>query len=357
MSPLDWGIGHATRCVPIIRELQKQGARVVLGASGMPLAFLQQEFPELDSIDIPGHPVRYARRGASLPLAILMQTPGLIRQIRNEHKVLPELINRYNLEGVVSDNRFGMYSDAVPSVFITHQVFIKTNPAVKAISPYIIAKNIRYIKKFRACWIPDLPGDQNLSGKLSHGNPLPENCRYVGPLSRFKTETGNAERHTEFSYKAVAILSGPEPQRSVLEEIIRQQAGDLPFPVAMVLGKPGSSEELQRIGNLEIFHHLPSRAMKDLIQRAETVIARSGYSTVMDLVALRKKAILIPTPGQPEQEYLGEYLTGKGLFRCIHQETLQLKNALQDSQSYGGTPTSEGPALLRSAVEDFMSMI
>lgn len=332
---------------------------MIIGASNLSKAFLHTEFPELQIFDFPGHEIEYSRQGASLPLAILRQYPSMIRWIKKEHFMLHQFIDQYQIDGVISDNRYGLYSDRVPTVFMTHQVFIRINKSIKLLEPAVTRTNLKYIKKFRMCWIPDLPGSVNLSGELSHKKPLPDHCRFIGPLSRFDNPSPdkNYIQNKEDYYDALVILSGPEPQRSMLEKTIVEELKSSEIALAIVSGQPGFSNEGRKIGKSILYPHKPTHELLKLIQNSGIVISRSGYSTVMDLAVLGKNAVFIPTPGQPEQLYLGEYLEGKGWYGCLQQNEFSISKALDKSKNLPGMHMPMEQALLEGAISDFLQLI
>ena len=240
VCPLDWGIGHATRCVPIINELNAQNSNVILGASGRSLSFLKKEYPNLQIIDFPGYKFSYPDKG-NMALKMALQAPAILKGIKEEHKVLKKIIQDFAIDAVISDNRYGLYSNSIPSVFMTHQVFIQTPSQLNFLNPILLIKNQGFIHKFDECWIPDFQGDQNLSGDLSHKKSLPDNYHFIGPLSRFSLN--RETKPTEYKYKILVMLSGPEPQRTVLENLLVDQLSSLKIKCAVVLGKTELKEQ------------------------------------------------------------------------------------------------------------------
>jgi len=332
VCPLDWGIGHATRCVPLIRMLVEKGSNVIIAADGRSLLVLQQEFPKLTFTKFPGYNFSYPQSG-SMALKMLRQAPAIIRGIRRENKMLDELIDKYHVDAVISDNRFGAFSTRIPSVFMTHQIFIRTKWSWGFLKPVLNVLNWRYISRFDECWIPDFEGNENLSGDLSHEADLPDRFCFIGLQSRFRQ---NDKLLQEKQFDVLALLSGPEPQRTILEEKLIPMLKKSGLKCAMVLGTPERKTGPDGIENLTLFHHLDSESLQNLIMCSETVISRSGYSTLMDLAALGKKAIFIPTPGQTEQEYLADYFKRKKIFYSEKQSAFDLTRALQMAKRYPG---------------------
>jgi uncharacterized protein (TIGR00661 family) len=347
VCPLDWGIGHATRCVPVIKILLAKGANVIIAADGRPLLVLQQEFPQLVFANFPGYRFSYPHSG-SMALKMLIQVPGILQGIRKENKMLQALIDKFHVDAVISDNRFGVFSTRIPSVFITHQLFIRTKWTWGFLEPLLNVLNWRYISRFDACWIPDFEGEDNLSGMLSHYRELPDRFCFIGPQSRFGQ---NDKSQQNQQYDVLALLSGPEPQRTILQEKLIPMLNESGLKCGMVLGTPEKKTGQDSIENLTLFHHLDSESLQNLILSSEIVISRSGYSTVMDLAALGKKAIFIPTPGQTEQEYLAKYFKRKKIFYSEKQDDFNLARALQMAKSYPGLSIKFDDTTLESRID------
>ncbi len=350
VAPLDWGLGHATRCIPIIRELLKQNAEVIIGSNGKPLKILQQEFPDLEYCKIEGYDIRYSR-SSSFAAAIIPQIPKLIYSGFNEHKKLKGLIANLKLDGVISDNRFGLYSNKIPCVFMTHQVGIIMPPVFKWAEYFIYKLNFSIMNKFDCCWIPDFEGHENLSGILSHKYPLPEQTKFIGILSRFKKH-----EPVEIKNELLVILSGPEPQRTVLEEKLLNQLQELNLKTILVRGTPGTETELKTAQNITAVSHMKADDLNTAMMEAKYVMSRSGYSTIMDLAATGKKAMLIPTPGQTEQEYLGKYFHDKNIFYSKPQSDFSLKKALLDIENFTGLQLNPSLQQMEKAVADFLAL-
>jgi uncharacterized protein (TIGR00661 family) len=326
LAPLDWGLGHATRCIPIIRELQEQGAEVLLAAEGAAATLLKEAFPELAMLNLEGYRVRYAKTKTGLVLKMLGQTPRLLGVIKREHRWLKKAVKDYQIDAVISDNRYGLYHSAIPCIFITHQLLIKI-PFGKKTERWIQKINYGYIQRFSACWVPDHPASPGLAGELSHPALTPSNpVHYIGPLSRFeKTETTEQKNHL------LLLLSGPEPQRSILEEKILSELAHYPGTATLVRGLPGSDMLLPSSNMIHIYNHLPTAQLSEEMSKASRVICRSGYSTLMDLAVFQKKSILVPTPGQTEQEYLALLYREQKTACTITQQAFTLESALQQA--------------------------
>ena len=321
VSPLNWGIGHATRCIPIIKKLQEHNFNVIIASSGRSLDLLIQEFPNLDFIKINDYNIKYY---SSLPMIIsmLIQIPKILFNIQKENNQLKAIINDFKIDGIISDNRYGMYSNDIPSVFITHQLEIQT-PIFKNLIKKI---NNKLINRFSECWIPDFEIN-GIAGKLSRLTNTTKNYKYIGPLSRF------VNKKSEIKYDILAIISGPEPQRSILEKTLINELKILKKKSLLLQGKP-EKKYTDKINNLTIKSHLSSEELNLAMIESKLIICRSGYSTVMDLFKLQKNAVLIPTPGQTEQEYLSKFLSKSNYFKSINQNQISFKNLITKTQKF-----------------------
>ena len=304
VCPLNWGLGHAARCIPIIAQQLAENHEVVIAADGFPMALLRQEFPSLRFIECPSYSISYST-GKSQIGAMLRSFPSIIGGVFHEHSWLKSLIKTEHFDRVISDNRFGMWSSRCESIYITHQLMVKMPKQLKFIEPIVWVLHSMFIARYNSCWIPDSANSPTLSGDLSHLYPLPRNAKFIGPLSRFNT-LGKIFPNKEF--EVVAVLSGVEPQRTMLEqELISRFKLEL-VPTLIVCGQPRSEKLSSKIENITLVSHLESDEIAAILLGAKHIITRSGYSTIMDLDALNclYKAEFIPTPGQTEQKYLAE---------------------------------------------------
>lgn len=306
VCPLNWGLGHATRCVPLVRQLLAEGHEVVIVSDGFPLEFLRQEFPQLRFIDYPSYPVYYSK-GKSQVGAMLVSLPRIVRGIIKEHFWLRKLLKTEKFDQLISDNRFGIWHPKIRSVYMTHQIMVKMPDLLKLFEPIVWLIHRLIIQRFDECWIPDRAENGGLSGDLSHKYPLPKNARFIGILSRFE---GMEQVESNHDFEVVAIISGVEPQRTIFEKMIVEKYKGEPFQTILVSGQPHQLKIGKNIHNITLVSHLPDAEIAALLLGATKIISRSGYSTIMDLVTLNclEKAELIPTPGQTEQEYLAKYL-------------------------------------------------
>ena len=349
VAPLDWGLGHATRCIPVIRELQAQGAEVWLAGEGAQETLLRTEFPELPFISLPGYRIRYGKSKWGLWKAIFTQVPDILKSIKRENKWLREVISKHGFDAVISDNRYGLYHPTLRCVFITHQLSIKSSWGENLLRRI----NYRYINRFASCWIPDEDNGNNLAGELSHPTKKPSiPVHYTGILSRFKALPVEEKKD-----HLLIVLSGPEPQRSILEDKIIRDISHYNGTATIVRGLPDSRSVIPSTNMINVYNHLPAKELNEEMMKAGYIISRSGYSTVMDIAVLKKKSILIPTPGQTEQEYLGKYLMQRKLAYVVSQNDFSLEDSLTKARDFSFQYLSFNDALLKITVEQFLEKL
>ena len=323
IAPLDWGLGHATRCIPIIKFFLRCNCTIIIASEGQSYHLLRAEFPTLQFLHLRGYRVRYANDKRFLLLKILFQVPKVLQTIIKEHRWLQSAINEHSIDAVISDNRFGFWSRLKPSIFITHQLQIK-GPN-KWIEWVLRKANYQHINKYKMCWVPDFKDEPNLAGLLSHPGKFPSiPFTYLGPLSRF-----TKEENITIIYDVLFLLSGPEPQRSILEAIIYRQLKLYAGRALIVRGKPGEADKPKDFNQVTVINHLPGRELGEAIQASNFIVSRAGYTTIMDMIKLEKKCIFIPTPGQTEQEYLANHLHQQNISIAIEQQNFNLGQALQ----------------------------
>ena len=343
LAPLDWGLGHATRCVPVIRDLINYNCEVWLAGEGAQENLLREEFPSLPFLPLKGYRIKYAKNGVNRKL--LLQIPSILRSIKEENKWLKEQISKYGFDAVISDNRYGLYHEKTFSVFITHQLCIKSS--FGKWSENLLQKwNYKLINKFNECWVPDEEGENSLSGELSHPVKLPDiPVKYIGPLSRFVRQSADSPKESFVTFgekknmeeakgHLLIILSGPEPQRTILENKIIDQIVSYPGTATIARGLPGERNIIPSTNSIHFYNHLSSEALNKEAMKAAYIISRSGYSTVMDIAALKKKSILVPTPGQTEQEYLAAYLMKKQFSFSVDQNNFSLLKNIEEAGNF-----------------------
>jgi UDP-N-acetylglucosamine transferase subunit ALG13 len=299
---------------------------------------LKEAFPELPLLNLPGYQVEYAKTKRGLALKIILQVPRILNSIWQENRWLKKAVRRHQIDAVISDNRFGLHHPHIPCIFITHQLCIKV-PMGKKAERWLQKINYRYIQRFNACWVPDHKAAPGLAGALSHPDINPGiPITYIGPLSRFQKSAS-----AEVPDQLLVLLSGPEPQRTLLEEKLIAELVHYNGNATLVRGLPGNTSMMPSTNMIRIYNHLPSAALHEELQKAALVICRSGYSTVMDLAAMQKKSILIATPGQTEQEYLALLHQQQQTACTADQSSFSLTAVLKKAGnfSYQAFPLSE----------------
>jgi uncharacterized protein (TIGR00661 family) len=323
IAPLDWGLGHATRCIPIIKELIYLDCEVYVAADKQILALLKKEFPHVVFLLLKGYKIKYSRNKNNFASTLFLQLPKITGAIVYEKFWVKNAVRKYKIDAVISDNRFGLYHRKIPCIYITHQLFIETG---NYISSFLATKmHSFFIKKYAKCWVPDYE-ENGLAGRLSHPRRVLSNVSYIGPLSRLQLLPG-----VEPKYELFVSISGPEPQRTIFEKIVLKQLKNFKSSALVTRGLPAEEKEFIFDNKLvTISNHLSSPQMNLALQQSKQVICRSGYTTIMDLVNLKKSAVLVPTPGQKEQEYLAAFLCEKKYFNCVKQEDISLDKIAAD---------------------------
>lgn len=332
IAPLNWGLGHATRCIPIIKALQENNYIPIIASDGVALELLRKEFPYIKTLELPSYQIEYAKNGKNFKWKLLKSCPKMIEAVLNEKKMVKKWIKKYGIDGIISDNRLGVFSKKVSSVFITHQLNVMTGNTT-----WITSKLHQHIiKKYAQCWIPDFEGIPNLTGKLGHIKKVDLELKYIGPLSRMK------KKETPKQFDLMIILSGPEPQRGLLEEKLKREVLKYDGKVVFIKGIIEKAQKKEQIENVTYYNFMNTRQLEQTFNESDAVLCRSGYTTIMDLAKLGKKAFFIPTPGQYEQEYLAEKLKREGLVPYAKQDDFRMENILE-IQNYKGLPHFDAP--------------
>ena len=277
----------------MIKSLRSRGHTVITCGDQKSKIIYEKEFPNILHIIIDGYKPTYSKCDKQ-GWSILTQLPKFIIRIYKEQKDADRIAEEQNIDLIISDNRFGFRSKKTINIFLTHQLKIKGPKNLMKLANKI---NQSFIKKFNACWVPDF---ENLlfSGDLSKSKFI---TTKIGPLSRFEK---NYTKKINFKYKYLAIISGPEPQRSLFEKEITNAFKKIKDSCTIITGKIENHN--YKIKNIDVYPHLEANEFNEIVLQSELVICRSGYSSIMDLYFLQKKVMFVPTPGQTEQEYLAE---------------------------------------------------
>jgi len=326
VAPLNWGLGHASRCVPMIHLLIKNNFTPILASDGNALVFLRKEFPALESFTLPSYNIHY---GKNLKISLFFQLPKIWVAVRKEQKVIQKFIEKNkDVVGIISDNRFGVRNKNTPSVYITHQLNV-----LSGITSFFTSKiHQNIIRKFDECWIPD-NNKSEFSGKLS-SSKYNFNSKFIGVLSRFKKES------IQKSIDVLILLSGPEPNRTFLEKKLKKEFLNSDKKIALVQGKVENQQKKSMDKNIIVYNYLLSNELQRLLNMSKIVVCRSGYSSIMDLAVLEKKVFFIPTKNQTEQEYLATYLSEKKIVPSCVEEDFTIEK-LSIIENYSGLKSDE----------------
>ena len=385
VAPLDWGLGHATRCVPIVKEFLRQGAEVELAVVKANAGFFREVFPELRQRVAPGYNVVYPKYGFNMALWLLKNSAHLNAVMRYEKRYAEEMVERHGYDVLFSDNRFAFFSKKAYSVYMTHQRRIAFPPAVAALEGVGVRWHRARMRNFDEVWVPDVEAAPGYAGALSHlpalrgerasrgvgGAPA---VRFVGPLSRFdeiagSLKAGSLNAHelpagglkagslNAGKYRVVAVISGVEPARTQFENRLRDILRDVPGEHLMILGKPQAPRRHWTEGNIEFVTHLPTGEFARAVRDADWVISRGGYSTVMDMAYLGAKCIFVPTPGQYEQVVLARALATAGYAVNIPANRLSVESLLDAFKGNVALPRPQQAGVLENAVKDLFSRV
>lgn len=329
VAPLNWGLGHATRCIPIIDALVKHNYQPIIASDGIALELLKKEFHSIESIELPSYNITYSKKPNSFKLKLIKDSPHLIKTIKKERKTIKSIVKEYGIDGIISDNRFGVRHKSIPSIFITHQLRVLSGSTT-----WLSTKmHQKIINKFDECWVPDNIGEPNLSGDLGHYETLDNTIKYLGPLSRF------SKKDVDITYDLMVLLSGPEPQRTFLEEILLEKLKDYNGKILFVKGKVEKRQSKTVDAHMTIYNFMTSNELETALNSSKFIISRSGYTTIMDLAKLEKKAFFIPTPGQFEQEYLAKKLDEEGVIPYCKQKDFDIEQLDRVKDYKGFTST------------------
>lgn len=343
VASLNWGLGHATRCIPIIQSLIENNFEPVIASDGVALKLLQKEFPDLISVELPSYSIEYAKKEQYFKWKLIKNSPKMIGAILNEKKQVKKLIKEYDLKGIISDNRLGVFSKKVPSVFMTHQLNVLSGK-----TSWITSKmHQRIIKKYTECWVPDVAGSINLTGKLGHLEHSNLKVKYIGPISRIK------KLNTPIEYELMVLLSGPEPQRTMLEMKLIPSMEKCYGKVLFVKGVIEAAQKTWTEGKVTYYNFMTANEIEKALNESRYILSRSGYTTIMDLAKLNKKAFFIPTPGQFEQEYLAKKLKKNGMASFCKQDKFDFDKMILEINLYSGIQFQDTAISLSSLFDVF----
>lgn len=356
---LNWGLGHASRSIPIIKNiLLDKNNDIIIASDGEALELLKKEFPNAIFESLIGYNAVYSKDAKKFDSTIFFQLNKFRKVIKAEHQQTKKLIEKHSISHIISDNRYGVYSSKIPSAIVCHQINLQHKNSF--IQKQMNVVHLSLLNKFQEVWVPDFKGEKNISGKIStyqkpksffksNDNSFQEKIKYLGLVSRMKKE------NLETKYKLCIILSGPEPQRTLLEKILLTQMVDYENNVVFVRGTNIFKEPIIESENLKVYNLIESEKLNEIINSSEIIICRAGYSSIMDLIQLNKNAILIPTPGQTEQEYLAEHLMEKKWFYSFPQSNFDLEKSLFEIKKNKLPTLKMEEKILQKILTDFVS--
>lgn len=335
ISPLNWGLGHATRDIAIMRVLEQEGHDLSVAASGAALNLLKKEFPNATFCTVKDYSSPYTSKGFSIS-KFIAKIPAMIKQIQKEHQIIEQMISNNTYDLVISDNRFGVYSQKTPSIFISHQLRSNVPKEVELLERMTELFNEYYHKRFERVIVADNPpGKTSLTGKLGKANrPVTQQkVYYAGILSSIE------RRDVPEDIDYLVSISGPQEQKQGFKEPILKQITDIPGKKIVLLGEPGNSTQQYLDADTQVIGYADRNEMADLMNRSRCIITRSGYTSVMEIAELEKKyCLFVPTPGQTEQEYLSKLYEEKGWFHSVKQKHISLGKDLDVARKYTGFP-------------------
>jgi len=322
IAPLDWGLGHATRCAPVIREFLDSGCEVEVAVTRGNAAILREMFPDVRQRLAPSYNIVYPKHGYNMAFWLLKNSAHLRAVMSAEHHYAEEMVERHGYDIIVSDNRFAFRSRKAKNVYMTHQCRIAFPKMLRMFEAFGAAWHASVMSRFDEVWVPDVPEFPGYAGSLSHVERCPRPLKFVGPLSRFSMLP--SIQPTEKDLNIVAVVSGVEPARSRFASRLSSVLPQIPGKHVVILGKPDSTRKSWTAGNVTFYNHLPTQEFAEVISKADWVISRGGYSTVMDMAVLGAKCIFVPTPGQYEQVVLAEDLSAAGFAVSIEEGSLSV---------------------------------
>jgi hypothetical protein len=235
-----------------------------------------------------------------------------------EHFKLYGILKKHRIDVVISDNRYGLWNRKVRSIIITHQLRVIPPFPFKWAMPITEYLVKFWLNRFDEVWIPDYADELSIAGILSKPNGLRNLC-YIGNLSRFE----GVDSESVFNgFQMVVVASGPEPHRSIFVDINAKIAQRYGLNCLIIEGRPENGVIPRCADGVWVVGHLPDMQFTLALRNAQYLVLRGGYSTIMDMLALGLSGLIVPTPGQTEQEYLAEYLFAKGLFHTVEQSDL-----------------------------------
>jgi len=333
-----WGLGHATRDLVLIRALLSAGHQVSILSTGRALRLLRGELgAACNYINLPDIPIPLSRKALAFYVKMTLSLPMVFWTFQREHQFVHRLCRTQRFDRIVSDSRYGVFMKRIPSFYVVHSLRQIVPGRPKLIELMIERIQYRMFAGARKLIIPDQE-ENGLAGDLCHDVTFfpRDRLEYIGVLSSVR------RREVQPDVDYFISVSGAEPQRSIFEEMVLAQARGLKGRVVIALGKPDIPLTVEDDGRLAVYSFMDRRQQEEMMNRARLVVSRSGYTTLMELAELGKRALLVPTVGQSEQEYLGEYHERLGTMHAVNQNHLSLVRDVDVAEGYRRIPLSHG---------------
>ena len=356
-SPLDWGLGHVTRSMPLLKEFIENGWEVVVACNSTQKKVLEAELPALKYTLRRPLNMKYGQNSLLTRVKVGFQLLKILIQINEEKRWTSHFLRHNHVDAILSDNCYGVFSPSVPSIFITHQ--LRPRSGLGDFTDLIVQRLLnKYINCFNECWIPDYKDGKTLSGSLSHFGKFPQTpVKYIGALSRLKC----IQKNDGSLFDLLVIISGPEPQRTIFEQLVASEISGMHqrgknLSVVVIRGLP-DVPVAQLNCRARQFNHISAEQLSELASSAKFVLSRSGYTTIMDMFKLKKNLIVVPTPGQTEQEYLAQHLQKNKIAVVAEQKNFSLEKAIQKAESFDYNFPDVDMNYYKKVVKDFTSEI
>lgn len=348
----DWGLGHATRDLPLIRGLAASGHRVWVLSTGRALQLLQGELGEAcEYVRLQDIPKPLGRRPFWFYVRMSLSLPVVFWTFHRERRLVDALVAEHGFDRIVSDSRYGVCSPSVPSFYLVHSLRQIIPGRPKRLEKMVEAAQKLMWRRAVKLLIPDEEED-GLAGDLCHDLA----CSWEGRLEYIGVLASVRRRDVPQDVDHFISVSGAEPQRTMFERLVLSQASSLPGRVIVALGRPEAGAAVSDGGRVQVHAFMARAEQEEMMNRARLVISRSGYTTLMELAELRRRALLVPTVGQSEQEYLAERLERLGRMHAVKQGDLDLVRDAARALEYGGLqpfrPTEESVRRFLSVVVD-----
>lgn len=346
----DWGLGHATRDLILLRALVSAGHRITIVSNGRALQMLRQELKgRCNFIPLKDLPKPLSRKALWFHIKMSLALPLVFHTYRRERQLVQRLRRTRNIDRIVSDTRYGLCCTEIPSFHLLHSLRQIVPGRPRSLERMVESGQRHLLRKGLRIIIPDQLHN-GLAGDLCHRVDCDwgDRLAYIGILSSLTPTPSETDIDVFIS------ISGAEPQRSIFERLVLAQMGDLNGRVVVALGRPEAATMVSRNGRITIYGYLNRAKQQEMMNRARLVVSRSGYTTLMELAELGKKALLIPTVGQSEQEYLAEYHEGRGHLHAVRQSEVRLAHDAAEALTYSGLPPMQPT---RTSVARFLRIV